>query len=163
MKRKYNPDIFVSIIAALLIALFVYTALSKVMQLHRFQIALRSSPWLREYSRQLAWGIPGIELVLAAGLLILRFRERALLFSGILLLVFTLYIGGMLLFTEKLPCGCGGVIEALDWQQHLVLNIVLTLLAFLAWYLERKHKRTVAIASGEVSANLTGRKSRIPV
>ncbi|HEX2845862.1 MAG TPA: MauE/DoxX family redox-associated membrane protein [Chitinophagaceae bacterium] len=163
MKRKYSIHLLVSLIAAALIALFVYTALSKAIQLHRFQIALRSSPWLRPFSRQLAWGIPAVELLLAAGLLILRSREKALLFSGILLFCFTGYIGGMLLFAKKLPCGCGGVIETLSWQQHLVLNIVLTFLAFFGWYVERKHKRTVAIESGQASASLTGRNSRIPV
>ncbi|TXJ24687.1 MAG: hypothetical protein E6Q24_16070 [Chitinophagaceae bacterium] len=163
MKRKYSIHLLVSIIAAVLIALFVYTALSKAMQLHRFQIALRSSPWLRSFSRQLAWGVPAVELLLAAGLLILRFREKALFLSGILLFCFTGYIGGMLLFAGKLPCGCGGVIEALSWQQHLVLNIVLTFLAFFGWYVERKYKRTVAIEPGQVSAGLTGRNSRIPV
>jgi len=163
MKRKYTIHFLVSIIAAVLIALFVYTALSKLMQLHRFQIALRSSPWLRPFSGQLAWGIPVIELLLAAGLLILWLREKALLFSGILLFCFTVYIGGMLMFVKKLPCGCGGIIEMLGWQQHLVLNIVLTFLAFLGWYVERKHKRTVAVESGHASADLTGRNSRIPV
>lgn len=163
MKRKYNTDIFISIIAALLIALFVYTALSKAMEWHRFLVSLRSSPWLRPFSRQLVWAIPVVELLLAAGLFILRFRERALLFSGILLLGFTVYIGGMLLFMKELPCGCGGVIEALSWPQHFVLNIVLTFLAFFAWYLERKNKRTVAIASGYASAGVAGRTSRIPV
>lgn len=163
MKRKYNTGVFISIIAALLIALFVYTALSKAMEWHRFLISLRSSPWLRPFSGQLVWAIPVVELLLAAGLFIIRFRERALLFSGILLSGFTVYIGGMLLFMEKLPCGCGGVIEALDWPQHFVLNIVLTLSAFYAWYLERKHKRTVAIAPGYASAGLAGRNSRTPV
>lgn len=133
------------------------------MQLHRFHIALRSSPWLRPFSGQLAWGIPAIELLLAVGLLILWFREKALLFSGILLFCFTGYIGGMLLFAKKLPCGCGGVIEVLSWQQHLVLNIIMTFLAFFGWYMERKYKRTVAIEPGQASANLAGRNSRIPV
>jgi hypothetical protein len=163
MKSRYNPEAIISLIAAILIALFVYTALSKLMQFHRFHIALRASPWLNPFSGQLVWAIPAVELILAVGLLIIRFRKRALLISGLLLLLFTVYIGAMLLFAKQLPCGCGGIIETLSWPQHLFVNVLLTVLAFTAWYLERKHKRTIAIASGYVSAGITGRSSRTPV
>lgn len=133
------------------------------MQFQRFYIVLRASPWLNPFSGQLVWAIPVAELLLAAGLLIIRFRRAALLLSALLLLHFTFYIAAMLLFAQQLPCGCGGIIETLTWPQHLLVNVLLTAFAFTAWQLERKHKRTVAIAPGSVSAGITGRNSRTPV
>jgi len=47
----------------------------------------------------------------------------------------------ILSFSKELPCSCGGVLQEMSWQQHLVFNIVFTLLALLAAILERKRRR----------------------
>jgi hypothetical protein len=63
-----------------------------------------------------------MELVIAAMLTVQTVRLRGLYASLIMLSIFTSYIVGMLLTVEHLPCSCGGVIEQLTWQQHLVFN-----------------------------------------
>jgi hypothetical protein len=54
---------------------------------------------------------------------------------------FTLYIGYMVSFAEKLPCSCGGVISKMTWNQHLVFNIFFTLLSLLGVILEKRRRR----------------------
>src|SRR5699024_6001254 len=44
-------------------------------------------------------------------------------------------------YSPSLPCSCGGVLEAMDWEAHLYFNLGFTLLATWAWYLENDKKR----------------------
>jgi hypothetical protein len=117
------------IIAALLILLFTYTALSKFFEFSLFTGALRKSPLIKSFAPVAAWLLPVTELVISLLLLIPATRQRGLYASSIAMTVFTLYIGYMLLFIPELPCSCGGVLRQLTWQQHLVFNIFFTMLS----------------------------------
>jgi len=61
-----------------------------------------------------------------------------LYYAFVLMTVFTLYIAYMLLFTPKLPCSCGGVLQQMTWKQHLLFNIGFTLLAAYAIWLKKE-------------------------
>ena len=124
--------------AAIFILLFVYTAISKLSDLHLFFLILSRSPLLAPFARPAAVGIPVSELLLAALLFFPATRLYGLLASGCLMVVFTGYIVCMLLYSPELPCSCGGVIGELGWKGHLVLNSVLAVLAFRGWALYEK-------------------------
>src|SRR6476660_2021273 len=115
-------SIFIEIISALLIFLFVYTAISKIITHNSFEAVLHESSLLKEFSNILSWLIPGTEILISILLFFPRFRNIGLLFSALLLTAFTGYIGYMILFTPKLPCSCGGVLKNLDWKMHIIFN-----------------------------------------
>lgn len=117
-------------ITALLVLLFFYTALSKLLgfQAFRGQLLLQPFPeWALEY---LLWGLPAIELV-ACGLLFFRGTRRyGLYLSTLLMAVFTGYVALVLLrFFGSIPCSCGGVLEQMGWGEHLAFNLFFLALA----------------------------------
>ncbi|MFT4024585.1 MAG: hypothetical protein QM664_12470 [Flavihumibacter sp.] len=111
------------------IFLFVYTAGSKWMDYARFKWVLEDSPLLAPFSSIIARGLPAVELLVAGLLLFPRTRKQGLLFTTILMGLFSFYIGYMLLTASSLPCSCGGVLRSMNWSQHLVFNLFLFLLA----------------------------------
>ena len=45
------------------------------------------------------------------------------------MLAFTTYVTVFLLSDRKLPCSCSGVFGFMNWEWHLVFNIIFTMLA----------------------------------
>lgn len=135
-----NKITSVDVISYLLILLFVYTGASKLMTYQHFHTQLIKQLGERWYTNILTIGVPVIELVIAASLLFISFRKWGLYASFLLMSVFTLYVGLMIAFVsvQKLPCTCGGVIQLMSWNQHLVFNIFFTFLAFLGIWLDRR-------------------------
>jgi hypothetical protein len=127
---------FANVISALLVWLFVYTALSKLSSYSTFRLQLGKSPFVTEYAGLLSWAIPLAELVTAALLITRRTRLWGLYAAFFLMSTFTGYIYAMLHYSDYLPCSCGGVIAAMSWQQHLIFNISFTGLALAAILLE---------------------------
>jgi hypothetical protein len=62
------------------------------------------------------------------------------------MLAFTGYVIAVVSFSKELPCSCGGVLQEMSWGQHIVFNIVFTLLALVAALLERKQRQVKAIS-----------------
>jgi hypothetical protein len=46
-----------------------------------------------------------------------------------------------------LPCSCGGILETMNWKEHLVFNLVFVCLAALGFWMESRndfeHQSTV--------------------
>lgn len=120
MARK----ITVEFICILFIFLFVYAAISKLIDFQKFHIQISQSPLLTKYSVFIAWFIPIIELATAALLLFDRTRLIGLYAGFSLMTMFTVYIVVVSQFSEHVPCSCGGVIENLTWTEHLIFNVV---------------------------------------
>jgi Methylamine utilisation protein MauE len=116
------------------ILLFLYTAVSKFLDIPHFRLALLYSPLLRALAPILAIGIPSIELIISMLLLSSKYQKLGFYASLVLMSLFTLYVGYMLATvpTKDLPCSCGGIIDKLSWKAHLVLNSILTVLALTA-------------------------------
>jgi len=147
-------NLIVNILAALIIFLFVYTAIDKLMNLDSFKVVLEKSPLLHSFSEMLAVMIPVTEICIS-GLLFFQFsRVLGFLLSTILMGLFTIYIGYMILFIPKLPCSCGGIIQQMNWTQHLIFNTVFSFLSFLGWRMSKK------ITQDFIAIN---RQSRTPV
>ena len=101
----------------------------------------------------MAWAVPLTELAVAGLLFFVSTRGLGLKASFVLMILFTLYIGYMLVFTPHLPCSCGGVIKQLSWKEHLVFNIALTGLAALGIVLVKKRNRLTRISDNSETLN----------
>ena len=133
------------IISALLIFLFVYAAVSKLTDHSQFIYSLSKSPLIASFTTSISWIIPGVELLISMFLFIPAWRQPGLAMSIVLMGIFTLYIGYMLLFARELPCSCGGVIQKLTWREHLLFNILFTVLAYMGFKFSRQSKTFIAI------------------
>lgn len=130
------------IITALLILLFSYTAISKFTALHSFTTTLGKAPVIKQGAAVIAPLLPTIEAIIVLLLFFERTKLKGLYASLVLLLVFTIYLAGIILFAPTLPCSCGGVISKMSWKQHVVFNLGFIVLTGLAI---RMYKRTESI------------------
>ncbi|MBS1667614.1 MAG: hypothetical protein JST58_09585 [Bacteroidetes bacterium] len=139
-----NEKITIGIIA-LLIVLFSYTSVSKVLEYEKFVFQLRLSPWgiLKQMAAWIGVALPLLEAGIVIALLYSKTIRLGLWASLGLLASFEIYIIVMLLSGLNLPCTCGGFISHMTWTQHLWFNglfIVLTGLAILQTKNDRANK-----------------------
>jgi len=118
MKR----NLIIEIIACLLIILFVYAGVAKLIDYDKFTAQIGQSPMLTRLAGFLAWFVPVTEILISLLLAFGRTRLIGLYFSFGLLTTFTVYIVIATHFSDYVPCSCGGVIEHMTWSQHLVFN-----------------------------------------
>ena len=131
-----------NVISALLILLFVYTAVSKLLDFEQFKTQMYNQTLPNEVATVLIWTLPGIEILTALLLLIERTKLFGFYLSGLLMLLFTGYIALVLLnYFGRVPCSCGGVIQALGWRMHLVFNLFFLLLTGLAIFIINRERR----------------------
>ena len=134
-----KKPIVVEIIVGLLVLLFTYTALSKLFEYKSFLYSLKHAPLTMAHASILSLLVPVIELITVSLLLFKSSRYWGLRISLILMITFTAYIGYMLVFIPQLPCSCGGVIKKMSWPQHLVFNIIFTLLTLSAIWVNKRY------------------------
>ena len=133
--------ILIDVISYAFAFLFVYTAVSKFFILDIFLEDIQKISIIKSFAPIITLLIPILEILVSLCLIIPNKRLLGLYSSFILMVVFTLYVAGVLLFTESKyrPCTCGGVIRELTWKQHLWLNTGLTLLSFAGIILQKKN------------------------
>ncbi|WP_454046877.1 DoxX family protein [Chryseobacterium sp. Marseille-Q8038] len=135
---KYLKD-YANVVAYLTALLFVYAAMSKLLDFENFQVQLAQSPLLSAYAGFISYGVIIIEFGLALYLCVPDYQLLALYGSLGLMSAFTIYIYLILKYSDFVPCSCGGILEKLGWTEHLIFNIVIVLLVFTAiLYRERK-------------------------
>lgn len=133
MKTFQNLKKLIPLVVAYSCAiLFIYAAVSKILDFENFQIQLAQSPLLSAFAGYVAWGVPALEIVLSLLLLSNKGRSMGLFGSFGLMIMFTAYIYIILNYSAFVPCSCGGVLEKMSWNQHLIFNIVFVLLSALA-------------------------------
>jgi hypothetical protein len=119
--------------------LFLYTAHAKLVDHDRFLKGLTRVRMISSIANYISWTIPVAEIITFVFLLVPRTAKWGLYaFTG-LMISFSLYILSAMLWEEKLPCHCGGVIEKLTWTQHLWFNLGFIGLAILALRLFRSN------------------------
>lgn len=131
----------IEITSSLLILLFSYTAISKLLIYRAFTRTLSESPLIHNGADTIAWLLPATELVVVLLLFFPASRNYGLWASAVLLLLFTLYLSYMVLFVPHLPCSCGGVLRKMSWPQHIFFNLFFLGLSILAIYVHAKQKR----------------------
>ncbi len=124
--------IVVSVVSYFTAVLFVYAATSKLLDFENFEVQLGQSPLLSAFAAYIAFAVPVIELLLAFGLAVERYRVVALKGSLLLMVIFTTYIYVILHYSAYVPCSCGGVLEKMTWNEHLVFNVVFVFLLVVA-------------------------------
>src|SRR5690606_2794845 len=129
-------------ICLLLITLWIYTSINKLMEYEQSQSQLAAQAMIGEYAGLLVWLLPALE-ILAAVLLVVRLTRKAgMLLSFLLMLLFTGYVGLVVAgLWENIPCSCGGVLNQLGWKEHLVFNLFFTLLAGMGIYLMKSQRK----------------------
>lgn len=124
-----NRKILLELLAFLFIVLFVYAAVTKLLDYQKFTIQIGQSPLLTGFGHVIPWMVIIIEIVIAAMLLIPSLRVFAFLSAFCLMIVFTAYIIAILSVSPYLPCSCGGILERLGWTEHLLFNGVFVALS----------------------------------
>lgn len=130
-----------TIVTALLIMLFSYTSISKLAALQIFHSQLAMQPIPGWAIRPLVLLIPITELVVTGLLLIKTVRLYGLYMSAALMAVFTGYmavvVGG---FFKKTPCSCGGVLQQMGFEAHLVFNAFFLTITLIGIYIIHQMK-----------------------
>lgn len=143
MKLQSNfKDVVVQVVCLLYVLLFVYAGVSKLMDFENFRVQLGQSPLLSAFAWWVSWLVPVIELGLAILLIFQKFRSIVLLAALTLMSMFTSYIFIILHYSSFVPCSCGGILEKMSWNTHLLFNILFVFFAVLAIILnEQPNKR----------------------
>jgi len=156
MKKSIFSTWVIEIISALLIILFVYAATSKFLDFQKFQVQLGQSPLLTAFAKWVAWLIPTIEIIISLLLAFSKTRLLALYASFSLMIMFAFYIIAITRFSEYIPCTCGGILQNMSWNQHLVFNLVFVLLALIGVILYPKDPdKEEAVSKKEITAAFT--------
>jgi len=139
----FKRQVLLECISALLILLFVYASLSKLIDWKTFYGEMRHQPLPKSWTPFLVWIIPCTEIAISVSLLFERTRLLGYSASLLLMGLFTIYTGVILLhFFPYIPCSCGGVIKRLTWRQHLVLNLFFVALSVVGIVVQRRKRFT---------------------
>ena len=139
METRQIKTIFVEVLSLMYILLFVYAAISKLMDFENFEIQVGQSPLLSPYAGIVSWLVPVLELILAFFLSLSRTRYSALWCSVFLMMVFSFYIVVILKFSPYIPCSCGGVLEDMTWKEHLIFNFAFVIAGLIAlWFAQKR-------------------------
>jgi len=123
--------------------LFFYTGISKLTAYEEMKDGLADVHLLKPFAPVIAFTLPWVEFAIVILMIIPRWRLKGFYSAFGIMTLFTIYIIGLLSFTEKLPCSCGGVIGKLSWPQHIILNLVFIAMAVTGIYLERLQKKGI--------------------
>lgn len=126
----------IAIITAMLMTLFFYTAISKLLDMEEFLRQLTNQALPGWSVVPLLWLIPISELFTTVLLLIPITQKVGLYASAVLMTLFTVYMGLVLLnvFT-RVPCSCGGVLRSLDFKTHFLFNLLFLVIAMVGIYM----------------------------
>jgi len=137
-----KKETYIQLISILLIALWVYTAASKLMEVELFRFQLTQQPIFKSWIPVLVRALPIIELITAGLLMFAKTRPAGMRLTFLLIAVFTGYVAlAVVGFWENIPCSCGGVLNQLGWRDHLWFNLFFTALAAAGVYLSRSIHR----------------------
>jgi hypothetical protein len=124
----------------LLILLWSSTGLSKILEFAEFKQQVITILG-ENMAKPVSIAIPSLELTAAMTIPFGKTRTFGLYLSLILMATFTAYV--ILVITGYFgpaPCTCGGVITALSWKQHLIVNIILLLIVLYSLFTLKKRK-----------------------
>ncbi|MCK8141447.1 hypothetical protein MW871_06025 [Flavobacterium sp. I-SCBP12n] len=127
-----TKSIILNCISLLYVVLFVYAAVSKLLDFENFQVQLAQSPLLSAFAGWISFIVPIIEIVIAFFICFERSRLYAFYCAFSLMVLFSAYIIIIINFSPFVPCSCGGILEKMTWNQHLVFNLLFVLLGFCA-------------------------------
>jgi len=134
-----KKQIILTILAAILTILFVYTASEKIFNTRDFHGAMDKQPlpeWLKAI---LLITLPILEYLVAILFISPKTWRIGFAASTVLMFAFTIYVGlGLAHAFKYVPCTCGGVFRDMSWQNHFILNLGLLAIAVTGLWITRK-------------------------
>lgn len=134
--RQIGRIVFITV-GYLYCFLFLYAAVSKIRDFDNFQIQIGQSPLLSAFAESISYAVIAIEIVIAVLLLVEKFRRLGLYLGFVLMAMFSAYIFFIMNFAAFVPCSCGGVLENMNWGEHLAFNLLFVFLGFSALLISR--------------------------
>lgn len=107
--------------------LFIYTAFSKILDYSDFIFQLEKSP-LIPVGKGDIFGLGVIVSEILASYLLFKKEQYGLYLSLFLMASFTVYLYVIINYSYYIPCSCGGVLEQMDWNTHIIFNLGITVL-----------------------------------
>jgi hypothetical protein len=141
-----KKNLVIETISGLLVLLFVYTALNKLLNTAQFAYTISRVPLIEPFAGFLSFAAPVTELLISAALIFPPTRLAGLYAAFLLMAAFTVYVTAMVFFLKDLPCSCGGVLKDLTWKQHIAFNLFFTAISAFAIKIY-PHKNLVATTS----------------
>jgi len=124
MRTTFNlKNVFIEVVALLFVLLFVYAAVSKLLDYENFQVQIERSPLLSAFAIWISWLVLLLELIIAVLLTLPKSRRIGLYMAMSLMTMFSAYIFIMLHYSSFVPCSCGGILEKMSWDVHLIFNL----------------------------------------
>lgn len=125
----------IEIVSLLYILLFVYAAVSKLIDFENFQVQLGQSPLISSFAGPVSYLVPLIEIAISLFLAIPRWRKIGFYCGFTLMVLFSAYIFIMITYSPVVPCSCGGILEKMGWTAHLYFNLGFVLLGGLGIFI----------------------------
>ncbi|WP_375379306.1 MauE/DoxX family redox-associated membrane protein [Chryseobacterium luquanense] len=126
---KNTTIVLWNIIYYVLIIFFSYTVTNKLLAIKSFQTNIfKTGIFNFQQAVYLSYFVLFLELSMV--ILLIFKKKTGLLFSFIMMLIFTSYI--IFLFTNGRYeiCGCGGILNGLSFKYHLIINLLITFLSY---------------------------------
>lgn len=130
--------ITLELLCTFLSLVFIYAGVSKLMDYSNFKVQLSKSPIMADYANTASWAVPVIELAIAAKLYVVNLRQFALYAFLFLMSSFTIYLLVILNFSDYIPCSCGGILQKMSWEAHVIFNLAIIAINLIAIYLFNK-------------------------
>ena len=133
MKREQIKT--TKIISVAIAILWAYAACSKLGNYGKTVWEMHNQVFPDAVAGVFSWFVPAMEMGLALMLLIPRFRVSGLWASGLLLVIFSLYIA--LASTKvfgRIPCSCGNLFRDMPSWLHILFNLSFATLAYTGLY-----------------------------
>ncbi len=128
-----NAQIIKSFLIYIFILFFAYTGFYKVLNLDAFKFNIARTAVFPEYFINIIpYAVILLEFIVIF-FLIFRKKTGVILFA-ISMLVFSIYIMLLYQFGRYEVCGCGGVLNGLEFKYHMLINIIFLLLALSVIY-----------------------------
>jgi uncharacterized membrane protein YphA (DoxX/SURF4 family) len=126
----------------ILIFLWTYTGLDKLIRFEQSRKAFHNQTFPPELAEILSYAVPIAEILLAILLVWSISRWWGYLGSLLLLTVFLSYVGLIWVGAfPRVPCNCAGLLDSMGWGSHMILNLSLIILAIGGLWIESKKKK----------------------
>lgn len=117
-------------ITVLFIILWAYTSIPKFFNMKRFWYIMQSQIMPKWLANILYVLLPVFKVGVMMLLIFDETRLSGMYISFLLMLIFTIYIGGAAFNFYKLHlCPCGKIFSRMSWKKHFFVNLALTILA----------------------------------
>jgi len=138
MKKK-GLVLFAEIIYLFILFFFCYTAANKLVNIDSFKTNLiKTTLFTKETAHYFSYVVICLE-ILVIGLLI--FKKQIGLFAFVItMFIFTLYISYLRYNQLYEVCGCGGILNGLEYRYHFIINLSLLLSGLFCLYIYKYEK-----------------------